>query len=119
MACLSCTLEFCKQIDEVCVKQYLPLEAIKMRFYVIFVEDLLQSSRNPQLVARVERPLDAGSICKRQQLCCLSWARLSMIVSPSHHKTAHWHAAGQHLRDLKAKSLQKKFEKMYLHLGLC
>lgn len=34
-----------------------------------------------------------------------------MIVSPSHHRTAHWHVAGQHLRDFKAKSLQKKFKK--------
>ena len=119
MACLSCTLEFCKQIDEVCLKQFYHQKLSKCGFYAIFVEDLLQFSRIPQLVARVERPHDAGSICKLQKPCCLSWARLCVIVSPSHHRTAHWHAAGQHLRDLKAKSLQKKFEKMYFHLGLC
>lgn len=37
-----------------------------------------------------------------------------MIVSLSHHRTSHWNAAGQHLRDLKVKSRSHKKNVLYI-----
>ena len=63
MACLSFTLVFCKQSLP---KAVFTIKSYQNAVFVIFVEDLLQSSRIPQLVARVEGALDADIIRKLQ-----------------------------------------------------